>query len=287
MPTKRSRRHDDDAKPSPGIDPTTPSIARVYDYALGGKDNYEADREILKRVLAIDPHLLTLAREHRAWSRRVIKWLAGHRAESGGAGIDQFLDCGSGLPTMDNTHEVAQQANPDAKVVYVDNDPAVIVHGRALLEANDNTCFLDADLTRPAELLGDPRVAAFIDLDRPAGLIQCATIHHIDKLADQQAVMTGYIDRLAPGSYIALTHVHDPADGSEVSRLAQATEAAYRSTNATTHWRPRTEIETLFNGLEMVEPGLVPLHQWWPAGPLLQELPPAYHIVLGGVGRKP
>ncbi len=188
---------------------------------------------------------------------------------------------------MDNTHEVAHKVNPAAKVVYVDNDPAVVTHGRALLEDNENTCFVAADLTRPAELLEDTKVAAFLDLDRPVGLIQCATIHHIDRLADQQAVMAGYVSRLAPGSYVALTHVHDPADGSEVSRLAQATEAAYHSTNATTHWRPRAEIETLFDGLEMVDPGLVPLHQWWPAGPLLQELPPVYHIILGGVGRKP
>jgi hypothetical protein len=265
----------------PQVDPKVPSIARVYDYALGGKDNYEADREVFDRIVELDPGAPTLAKEHRAWSRKVIGWLAGT------AGIDQFLDCGSGLPTMDNTHEVAQRANPEAKVVYVDNDPSVIAHGRALLTDNDNVRFLAEDLTRPPRLLDDPRVNGFLDLDRPVGLIQCATIHHIDKLADQQAVMAGYIDRLARGSYVALTHGYDPGDGSETSRLAQGTEAAYRTTNATTHLRPRAEIETLFDGLEMVEPGLVALHEWWPAGPLLRELPPIYHMILGGVGRKP
>jgi hypothetical protein len=266
----------------PEIDPTKPSVARVYDYALGGKDNFDVDRQVLDRMLVIDPHISTLAREHRAWSRKVIKWLAG------AAGIDQFLDCGSGLPTMDNTHEVAQRANPDAKVIYIDNDAAVIAHGQAILEDNDNTRFLAADLTQPRALLDDPRVTTFLDLDRPIGLIQCATIHHIDRLADQQSVMAGYIDRMAPGSYVALTHLYDPGDGSEVSRLARDTEAAYHSaTTATTHWRPRAEIETLFSGLEMVEPGLVALHEWWPDGPLLQELPPNYYVMLGGVGRKP
>ncbi|GAA1716033.1 SAM-dependent methyltransferase [Fodinicola feengrottensis] len=265
----------------PVIDTSRPSIARVYDYALGGKDNFEVDRQVLTNMLAIDPQMPTLAKEHRVWSRKVVRWLAGE------VGIDQFLDCGSGLPTMENTHQSAQLANGDAKVVYVDNDPVVIAHGRALLEDNANTRFVNADLRHPDDLLDSKPVAGFLELDRPIALIQCATIHHIDKLEQQQSIMARYIDRLASGSYVVLTHVHNPGDGGEVSQLAERMEAAYRSTNATTHWRPREEIETLFDGVDLVEPGLVPLHRWWPAGPATKAVRPIFDLVLGGVGRKP
>ncbi|GAA1658137.1 SAM-dependent methyltransferase [Fodinicola feengrottensis] len=265
----------------PEIDTSKPSIARVYDYALGGKDNFEVDRQVLASMLLIDPEIPTVARAHRDWSRRVIRWLVER------VGIDQFLDCGSGLPTMENTHEVAQQVDPDARVVYVDNDPVVIAHGRALLEDNPNTRFVNADLREPQKLFRMAGLVDFLDLERPAALIQCGTIHHIDQLADQQAIMRQYVDTLVSGSYVAMTHVHDPADGSEASKLAQRIEAGYRSTNATTHWRPRHEIETLFAGLEIVPPGLVALPRWWPAGPPNGDLDPIYDIILGAVAHKP
>jgi SAM-dependent methyltransferase len=265
----------------PVIDTSKPSIARVYDYALGGKDNFEVDRQVLTNMLSIDPEMPTLAKEHRLWSRKVVRWLADE------VGIEQFLDCGSGLPTMENTHQAAQRANPDARVLYVDNDPVVIAHGRALLEDNQNTLFMNADLRHPDDLLDNRAVDRFLDLEQPVAMIQCATIHHVDKLEEQQSIMARYVDRLASGSYVVLTHVHNPGDGGEVSRLAEQMEAAYQSTNATTHWRPHEEIETLFDGLELIEPGLVPLHRWWPSGPATSTVRPILDLVLGGVGRKP
>ncbi|GAA1707135.1 SAM-dependent methyltransferase [Fodinicola feengrottensis] len=265
----------------PKIDTTVPSIARVYDYALGGKDHFEVDRAVFNKMIAIDPHMPTVARLHRDWSRKVVRWLA----ES--AGVDQFLDCGSGLPTMDNTHEVAQRANPDALVVYVDNDPTVVAHGRALLEDNDRTVFAAADLRKPDELFAHDKIRGFLDLDRPIGMIQGSTLHHIDKLSDQQSLMARYLGYLPSGSYVALTHVHNPHDDSELDRMTTAIEEAYRTTNATTHFRPYEEIVTLFDGLEFVEPGLVQLHRWWPGGPLTGSEPTIYGMVLGGVARKP
>ncbi|WP_410575696.1 SAM-dependent methyltransferase [Amycolatopsis sp. cmx-4-61] len=263
------------------IDETRPSIARVYDYALGGTTNFEVDRAVFDKIIAVDPHMPTVARLHRDWSRKVTRWLV----ES--AGIDQFLDCGSGLPTMDNTHEVAQRYNPDALVVYVDNDPAVIAHGRALLEANERAVFVDADLRRPEELFAHDSVRGTLDLDRPIGVIHGATIHHISDLEDQQSVIRRYVELLPAGSYVALTHVHSPRDGSELDRMTAGIEEAYRAVNATTRFKTRSEIATPFDGLEFVEPGLVPLHQWWPGGPLTGKEPTIYGMIIGGVARKP
>lgn len=269
------------ADPDLAVDTTRPSIARVYDYALGGKDNFEVDRLAYQAMLAVDPALPQMAREHRDWSQRVIRWLARD------VGIEQFLDCGSGLPTMENTHQSAQRHNPDALVVYVDNDPVVIMHGRVLLADDSNSRFVGADLNHPDELLDRPEIASFLELDEPVALILCAAIHHIDKLDEERRVLGRYVDRLASGSYVVLTHAHNPGDGGEASRFAERMEAAYRSTSATTHWRSREEIESLFEGLELVEPGLVPLHQWWPQGPSLRPRSALFELALGAVARKP
>jgi SAM-dependent methyltransferase len=262
------------------IDTTKPSIARVYDYALGGKDNFEVDRTVFNKMIGIDPNMPTVARLHRDWSRKVTRWLA----ES--AGVDQFLDCGSGLPTMDNTHEVAQRSNAEAVVVYVDNDPTVVAHGRALLEDNDRTVFIAADLRKPDEVFLHNKVHGFLDMDRPIGLIQGATIHHISDLAEQQALMRQYVEYLPSGSYVALTHVHNPRDGSDLDRMTTGIEAAYATTNATTRFKTHDEIATLFDGLDFVEPGLVPLHKWWPGGPLTGLEPTIYGMIIGGIARK-
>jgi SAM-dependent methyltransferase len=263
------------------IDTKKPSIARVYDYALGGKDHFEADRQVFNHMLAtVDPHIGTLARIHRDWSRKVVRWLASE------VGIDQFLDCGSGLPTMENTHEVAQAINPEARVVYVDNDPTVVAHGRALLEENDRTLFLAADLTEPDKLFAHDRLRTFLDPDRPIAMIQCSTFHHIEHLHDQQRIMASYLRHLPTGSYVALTHLHNPQDGSRLAAMADGMQSSYRSVNSELRMRPYAEIVTLFDDLDMVEPGLVPLHRWWPSGPTVADDLLIYDICLGAVGRK-
>ncbi|MGP4014714.1 SAM-dependent methyltransferase [Saccharopolyspora sp. 5N708] len=267
----------------PPIDLTRASIARVYDKFLGGKDNYEVDREVYEAIMAIAPEGEKVATAIRGWLIRVINYLVGN------AGIDQLLDVGSGLPTAENTHQTAQHRNPGATVVYVDNDPIVAVHGRALLEENDHTHFVTADLTRPADLLASPGVTDHLDFHRPFALIQCATLHHVDDDADPAAVMRHYIDALPAGSYVALTHWWDPADEHPAGHdLARELELRWReSSMGTGRYRTRAEISQFFDGLELLEPGLVELHDWWPNGPQMRETSLIERLILGGVGRKP
>lgn len=159
--------------PSAAIDTTVASIARVYDCFLGGKDHYAVDREVFEQVNRVVPQFTPLVRANRQWLIRATRYLAGS------AGIDQFLDCGAGLPSAENTHQVAQHMNPDARVIYVDNDPVIAAHGRALLEENDRTHLVMADLTKPDELFAHPTVRKYLDLDRPFALMQVATIMHV------------------------------------------------------------------------------------------------------------
>ncbi|MDA3625964.1 SAM-dependent methyltransferase [Saccharopolyspora sp. WRP15-2] len=264
----------------PQIDTSKPSIARVYDAFVGGKDNFEVDRQVLRQIQEIAPEAIEVGRLCRAWLIRVVRFMAG------GAGIDQFLDLGSGLPTAENTHQAAQRLNSEAKVVYVDNDPSVAAHGRALLEENDYTHFVMGDLRDPAAILSDPAVTKHLDLSRPVGLIQCNTLHHVTDEENPGQIMQSYVDALAPGSYIAISHLHNPADGSYSAELAVESEARFNEMMGSCFYRRREEIAELFRGLEMIEPGLAYLFDWWPDGPLLTEPSAASHNLLGGVARK-
>ena len=269
------------ADPPPQVDTTRPSIARVYDAFLGGKDNYEVDREVYRQVVQIAPEARTTGLQCRAWLIRVVRFLAGN------AEIDQFLDCGSGLPTAENTHEAAQRINPEARVVYIDNDPMVAAHGRALLEENDRTHFGVADLREPDKLLRSPVVTRHLDFDRPMGLIQCNTLHHVSDDAKPHEIMAAYVDALPSGSYVAICHLHDPADGSSRSTLARDVQTRFMSLMGTCRFRTREEISSYFDGLEFVQPGLTYPYRWWPDGPQLESIPEEAHLLLGGVGRVP
>ena len=262
----------------PQIDTSRPSIARVYDVFLGGKDNFEVDRAVYQQIVQIAPEARTTGLQCRAWLIRVVSYLAGE------AGIDQFLDCGSGLPTAENTHQAAQRINPEATVVYVDNDPAVAAHGRALLEENDRTHFGVADLREPSSLLSIPAVASNLDFSRPVALIQCNTLHHVADEDKPRDVMAGYIDALPAGSFVAICHLHDPADGSAHSALAQDAQARFMSLMGTCRFRTREEIGSFFCGQEMVEPGLTYPYRWRPEGPEVEQ-PAEAHLLLGGLAR--
>jgi len=179
------------------IDTTKASIARVYDAFLDGRDNYEIDRQVMNDVLRIAPHSKLVAKATRRWLARVVRYLAT-------AGIDQFVDCGSGIPTAENTHQVAQRHNPDAVVVYVDIDPVVSTYGRALLVENDRTHFVQADVRRAQVLLAHPTMTKYLDFTRPIGMIQCAIMHHIDDEDHPAALMAEYIDALPSGSFVGL-----------------------------------------------------------------------------------
>ncbi len=264
------------------IDPTKASIARVYDAFLGGKDNYEVDREVLRRVQQVAPEAVRLGLDNRDFLIRVTRFIAMQ------TGITQFLDCGSGLPTAENTHQVAQRIQPDARVVYIDNDPVVLAHGRALLEENDQTHFSAADIFKPHEILDDATVRRHIDFSEPIALFQLGTLHHYDGERSPQSIMAEYIDALPSGSYVALSHFFDPETTSELSELARKMEQVFlHSPMGSGLFRTRTEIEGMFPGLELVEPGLTRCADWWPDGPRIKQLDPVQHCIVGAVGRKP
>jgi SAM-dependent methyltransferase len=191
------------------------------------------------------------------------------------------------MPTAENTHQVAQRYNPDAQVVYVDNDPVVQVHGRALLEENELTHVTGADLTVPAETLGDEVVTAHLDLSRPVALILTSIIHHIDDYERAKRIVREYVDALAPGSYLLLTHNFDPEEDSPRQELARLLETSFQGTGLGSVYRSRSQIESFFDGLDLLRPGLAYLHEWWPDGPRLTPLSELNFLTLGGVARKP
>jgi SAM-dependent methyltransferase len=263
------------------IDTTKASIARVYDAALGGKDNYEVDRETLKQVATVAPEVKQLAWDNRSFLIRALRFLAAQ------TDVTQFLDCGSGLPTAENTHQIVQRIKPESRVVYVDNDPVVLAHGRALLEENDQTYFTAADIFQPDQVLNDPVVRQHIDFEKPLVLIQNGTLHHCDGERPVSDIMKEFVTALPSGSYVIIAHFFDPEDG-EYSDLARKMEEKFvHSPMGTGLFRTRSEIETLFPGLEMVPPGIELCARWWPDGPQLQPLTQVQYCIVGGVGRKP
>jgi len=271
----------DDVKPV-YIDTTKASIARVYDAFLNGKDNYEIDREVLRRVQQVAPEAVRLGLDNRAFLIRVTRFIASQ------TGITQFLDCGSGLPTAENTHQVAQRIQPDARVVYVDNDPVVLAHGRALLVENDQTHFSAADIFKPREILNDENVRRYLDFSEPIALFQLGTLHHYDGERSPQSIMQEYIEALPSGSYVAISHFFDPETTSELSELARKMEQIFlHSPMGSGVFRTRAEIEGMFPGLELVEPGLTLCAEWWPDGPRIKPLDPVQYCIVGAVGRKP
>jgi hypothetical protein len=268
-----------------GIDPTKPNIGRVYDYLIGGKDNFAADREVGDEILRLVPEATESGMANRGFLRRAVRYMVAE------AGVDQFLDIGSGLPTQGNVHEIAQELNPAAKVVYVDNDPVVLVHTRALLENHKTTAVIMADLREPEQIVGNPAVRDFLDFDRPIGLLMISILHHINDQEDPVGITTALRDALAPGSHMAITHFHNPgAERPADAAIALASEKQFNEKFGTGRWRTRDEIRAYFGDFELPEPGLVPMPAWRPdvadvAGN--RTLSGVFHRTLGGVGGKP
>ena len=267
---------------APGIDTTRPSVARVYDYALGGKDNYESDRELYRQIMEIAPETPVWARANRRWLSQVITWLADE------AGVLRFIDAGSGLPTAENTHQNAQKVSPDASVVYIDNDPSVVAHGRALLLDNDRTQFTAADLTRPDEVLADPAVAGLLADGQPVALVMALMLHHIHDYEQTLAIAGQYVDALPPGSYLAITHACNPGDGGPVDQLVTELLAKVKDAFPTLAFRSVEQISSLFHGLEILEPGVVRLADWHVPGGRVEDdpQPGIRDAIYGGVARK-
>ncbi len=259
-------------QPPPIIDTTVPHSARIWNYWLGGKDNYPVDREAGDAYLRISPGIVETARASRYLLARFIRYLTSE------AKIRQFLDIGTGLPTVDNTHELAQRAVPDARIVYVDNDPLVLAHARALLTGTPpgTVDYIDADLRDPDRIIVE--AAKTLDFDRPIGLMLMGILGHITGYDLARSLVRRLVDALPPGSYLAL---YDGMDGNAASREALDD---YSSRGAVPyHLRTREQIVGFFDGLEMVEPGVVPLPEWRPE---LPNLDPPSVTALGGIGRK-
>jgi S-adenosyl methyltransferase len=262
-----------------GIDVSRPHPARTYDYALGGKDNFAADRELMDKMLATTPAIRTMARENRAFLGRGVRYLTGQ------AGIRQFLDIGTGLPSANNVHEVAQGEAPDARVVYVDNDPLVLAHARALLTSSPEgrTAYIHADLRDPSSILSSPVVRDVLDFSQPIALMLVAILHFFPDEYKPAEVLATLIDALPPGSYVAASHLtteHDPA-------ATSAGQAAMQGAGIAMQKRDADEFASLvFSGLELVPPGVVLVSEWRPedAGP--RPLPSEVNCY-GAVGRKP
>jgi S-adenosyl methyltransferase len=269
----------------PGVDPTKPSIARVYDFMLGGKDNFAIDRQVAASALQITPDGPAAGRAGRRFLARVVRFLAGE------AGITQFLDLGSGLPTQGNVHEIAASVNPDARVVYVDNDPMVLAHGRALLATAPTATVIQADIREPDKILGDPEVRRLIDFDKPVGLLLLAILHHLNDDEDPAGIAARLITALPSGSYVAISHFHDPGEKHpDASRKALAVEKIFNERLGTGRWRSEEEILSYLPGLEVLEPGLVPMEEWRPdpdfdADEVDQS--DTYFTFVGVVARKP
>ncbi len=263
-------------RPVGGSDPTTPNVARIYDYYLGGTDNFAVDREAGDRVLAASPEVRTTLRANRSFLGRVVRHLVA-------AGVDQLIDLGAGLPTRENVHQVAQAANPNARVVYVDNDPAVVAHARGLLAGNDHAAVVEADLRRPDEL-ASLELRHLIDLDRPAGVLMTAVLHFIPDVDDPSTVVRRYRDALAPGSYLALSM--GTTEGVDPARIAEA-QRVYRGASSQLTYRSRAQIERLLDGFDLVDPGLVRLPRWHPVSEEAARVESeGSEWMLGGVGRR-
>ncbi|MCI4061122.1 SAM-dependent methyltransferase [Micromonospora sp. R77] len=270
------------AHPSDRIDTSVAHPARRYNYWLGGKDNFAADRESGDAMAERFPTIRISALENRRFLRRAV----GHLARE--AGIRQFLDIGTGIPTADNTHEVAQGLAPAARVVYVDNDPIVLAHARALLTstAEGATAYIDADLRDPEKILAHPDLRRTLDLSRPVGLMLLAVLHFVPDGDDPYATVTRLLDALPAGSYLAASHAtHDHLP----PHLAQEAKAAARGggPHGIINLRSRDEFSRFFTGLELVEPGITSVAEWRAEGEP-QPRPSVVDVSMyGGVARKP
>jgi SAM-dependent methyltransferase len=258
------------------IDISVPSVARIYDYYLGGSHNFEVDRQAARRALEHLPGLPKIMQANRAFMRRAVRWAVGE-------GVTQFLDVGSGIPTFGNVHEVAQAACPEARVVYVDHDPVAVAHSQAVLEGNDRADVVAADLRKPQEILTAEPVERLLDLNRPVALLLVAILHFVEDDDEPYDAVAQLRDALAPGSLLILTHAS--YEGIPLPpEWAEGAVDVYKDIRNPLIMRSREQIARFFEGYEMVEPGLVPMPYWRPETAPEGEDPYAFSGY-AGVGR--
>ncbi|KAA0023021.1 SAM-dependent methyltransferase [Antrihabitans cavernicola] len=254
-----------------GIDLSVPSASRIYDFYLGGSHNFRIDRQIARNAIEMWPELPQIMQENRAFLRRAVRYLAE-------AGIDQFIDIGSGIPTAGNVHEVAREVNPEARVVYVDCDPVAIAHSRAILAEHTETVVVQADLRNPESITNHENVRAAIDFTKPVGILIIAVLHFLDDSAKPADLIARLCSDLASGSYLAISHA-----GANIApeRAAEHVDL-YKRTPTPMTMRTHDQVEALFGDFDLVAPGLVGLTQWRSEGPPSNAVPG-----FAGVGRKP
>ncbi len=256
----------------PGAVPAQPSAARIYDYLLGGEDNYPVDRAAADQVLAIAPDQRRLAQENRAFAIRAVRVLED-------AGLRQFIDLGTGFPTSPSVHEAARQAGPAARVVCVDHDPIVHAHNTAQFAGDDQVASVHADIRRPAAILGHPDVLRLIDFDRPVGVLCVAVLHLISDAEDPAGIIAQFCGRMCSGSCLVLSQFASDSDPEAMAAL----RAVAAGTPVETYFRPPDQISRFFDGLELLDPGLASVQEWRND---MTTVPTRLKIA-GAVGRKP
>jgi hypothetical protein len=268
-----------DYGPTAEIDPSRPHPARMYDYYLGGNDNYAADRTAAAEVEKALPQVAVTARTNRLFMQRATRWLARD------AGIDQFLDIGTGIPTPPNLHRIAQQENPEARVVYVDNDPIVLAHAQALMRGTPEgrTEYIAADVRDVGGILAAPGLRDTLDLARPVALSLNALLHFVPDEFRPYDIVRDLLDALVPGSYLVLSHCTPDFAPEAWAKVIEV----YRAGGIPAQVRSRDEVERFFHGLDCVDPGLVVLHRWRPDTPPDPSITDAAVSFWAGVARKP
>ncbi|TNM26840.1 SAM-dependent methyltransferase [Streptomyces sedi] len=260
-----------------GIDLSVPSVSRVYDYYLGGSHNFEVDRITARRALEAFPGIPKIVQANRAFMRRAVRYAVE-------CGVTQFLDIGSGIPTFGSVHEVARQAAPDARVLYVDNDPVAVAHSRAVLRGVPGTGILTADLREPEAILASREARELLDPRRPTALLLVAVLHYLDDEEKPHERVAALRDALAPGSLLVLSHASADNGPGTAEQCGQVVEV-YRDGGSRLVLRAESEVARFFEGFEPVDPGLVPMGRWRPDGQIEDEDPMAFSGIVG-VGRK-
>jgi S-adenosyl methyltransferase len=257
------------------VNAAIPNVARIYDYFLGGKDNFAADRAAAAKIEKAAPEVVQRTRENRAFLGRAVHFLAK-------AGIRQFIDIGTGLPTQDNVHQVAQRLISDARVAYVDNDPVVLIHAMALLATDPRTIVIEADMREPAKILHEVSAKGFIDLDQPVAILMVAILHFLPDIDRPGEIVATFRERMAPGSYLVISHA--TAGDMSPQDLTQAVQTYATTSTGSITPRSSEAIESFFDGLDLQEPGLVPVAHWRPEGIIAAA--PRGPSFLGGVAHK-
>lgn len=256
---------------APGLNPNVPSSARIYDYLLGGKDNYDVDREVAHRMLAIAPDTKALAWFIRQFLVKAVEMAAD-------AGVRQFIDLGAGIPTSPNVQDTARQIHPDARVVYIDNDPIVHIHCDALLAYADGVTALKADIRDPHDVIDQLKVGSLIDFNEPVAVLAVGVLHYVMDDEDPAGIVAKFRDLMAPGSYLAITHCSDDTHPDFISQSHDDTN----NSPSQVVYRSREAVEKFFDGFEILGPGVVPAQGW-----LDDDLPATRLVMYGCIGRRP